>query len=96
MASVILPGKSAGKCVRRETIARCNVLSVSPVPEDHLMLRHILDSALWQVSAVATRRGAIERLGGSAVSVIVCESVLEDEPGRTSWNAIKPAPMRRR
>ena len=42
------------------------------------MLRHVLDSALWKVSGVATRRSAIERLGASAVSVIVCESVLDD------------------
>ena len=42
------------------------------------MLRHILDGAVWQVSAVATRRSAIERLHASAVSVVVCESVLED------------------
>lgn len=79
MAGLILPGKpTAAKRARRETRARFSVLSVSPMPEDHLMLRHVLDGALWQVSAVATLRGAIERLRASAVSVVVCESVLED------------------
>jgi DNA-binding response OmpR family regulator len=79
MTGLILPGKSTkAKGTRRETQSRFSVLSVSPMPEDHLMLRHILDSALWKVSAVATRRSAIERLRASAVSVVICESVLED------------------
>ncbi len=78
MAALILPRELAPKRPRRETLARFSVLSVSPVPQDHLMLRHILDGALWQVSAVATRRGAIERLGAGTFSVVVCESVLED------------------
>lgn len=78
MAGLILPGKSImAKRARRET-ARFSVLSVSPMPEDHLMLRQVLDSALWKVSGVATRHSAIERLRASAVSVIVCESVLDD------------------
>lgn len=63
---------------RIRPIARSTVLSVSPAPQDHLMLRHALDCARWRVLAVATRRGAIERLRVNAVSAIVCESVLED------------------
>jgi CheY-like chemotaxis protein len=79
MAALIISGASVeAKRPRRETLTRFNVLSVSPVPRDHHMLRHILDAGLWQISAVATRREAIERLGVSAVSVVVCESVLED------------------
>lgn len=62
----------------RAAVTRFTVLSVSPVPQDHLMLRHALDSAKWRVVAVATRRGALERLRVNTVSVIVCESVLED------------------
>lgn len=52
MAGLILPGKSImAKRARRET-ARFSVLSVSPMPEDHLMLRQVLDSALWKVSGL--------------------------------------------
>src|SRR5215469_2930781 len=63
---------------RVRAATRLTVLSVSPAPQDHLMLRHALDCARWRVLAVATRRGALERLRANAVSVIVCESVLED------------------
>ena len=63
---------------RIRAVTRFTVLSVSPAPQDHLMLRHVLDCTRWRVLAVATRRGALERLRTHAVSVIVCESVLED------------------
>jgi DNA-binding response OmpR family regulator len=68
----------SGSYRARAAVTRFTVLSVSPVPQDHLMLRHALDSAKWRVVAVATRRGALERLRVNTVSVIVCESVLED------------------
>ena len=42
------------------------------------MLRHALDCSRWRVLAVATRRGALERLRANAISVIICESVLEN------------------
>ena len=68
----------SGSYRARAAVTRSTVLSVSPTPQDHLMLRHALDSAKWRVLAVATRRGALERLRVNTVSVIVCESVLED------------------
>jgi DNA-binding response OmpR family regulator len=68
----------SGNYRARAVVTRFTVLSVSPAPQDHLMLRHALDCAKWRVLAVATRRGALERLRVNPVSVIICESVLED------------------
>jgi DNA-binding response OmpR family regulator len=79
MPDLIVSGTTrTPKPARLETPPRFRVLSVSPMPQDHLMLRHALDAGLWQVLAVATRRGALGRLRANTVSVIVCESVLED------------------
>jgi DNA-binding response OmpR family regulator len=78
MPDLIMSGTSTTTKVAHPETQALSVLSVSPMPEDHLMLRRILNGPLWRVSAVATRRGAIERLRAIAVSVIVCESVLED------------------
>lgn len=72
------PRVVSGSYRARAVVTRLNILSVSPMPQDHLMLRHALDSARWRVLAVATRRGAVDRLRVNPVSAIVCESVLED------------------
>lgn len=68
----------SGSYRARPAVTRFTVLSVSPAPQDHLLLRHALDSSRWRVLAVATRRGALDRLRVHAVSAIVCESVLAD------------------
>jgi DNA-binding response OmpR family regulator len=79
MAGLLIPGRSgAAKPARSETLVPLRALSVSPVAEDHHMLRHVLDGALWRISTAATLHGAIQSLRTKVFSVIVCESVLED------------------
>jgi DNA-binding response OmpR family regulator len=68
----------SGNYRARAVAARFTVLSVSPMPQDHLMLRQALDCARWRVLPVATRRGALDRMRVHPVSVIICESMLED------------------
>jgi DNA-binding response OmpR family regulator len=66
------------KCMRHESLGRLKILSISPMPEDHLMLVQILDVVLWQISGVTTCREAIEHLRTEAFSAVLCESALED------------------
>ena len=65
-----------------------SVLSVSPRPDDHAALRLILDGIAWRLSAVANCHEAIEHLHRDPVSVVLCESVLEDGTWKDILNHI--------
>jgi len=54
------------------------VLSVSKDAQDHSTLRRILSGLPWLVSAAANYRQAVRQLSREKVSVIFCESLLED------------------
>jgi DNA-binding response OmpR family regulator len=71
-----LTGKMKGRLA--ENCSPVRVLSVSPNLEDHAILRRILHGLPWEVSAVANCKEAIGRLSREPVSLIFCESVLED------------------
>jgi DNA-binding response OmpR family regulator len=61
----------------RESL-RIRVLSVSKDPQDHSTLRRILSGLPWLVSVAANCRQAVRQLSREKVSVIFCESLLED------------------
>ena len=69
-----------GKMKRRlaENGSPVRVLSVSPNPEDHAVLRRILRGLPWAVLAVGNCKEAIGQLSREPVLLIFCESVLED------------------
>lgn len=54
------------------------VLSVSPVPEDHQALRHLLKDPPWSITAVAGCSEAIARLTWDRIDIVICESRLPD------------------
>jgi len=54
------------------------VLSVSKDAEDHVTLRRILSGLPWVISAAPNCRQAIRQLSREKISVIFCESLLED------------------
>lgn len=54
------------------------VLCISKDAEDHSTLRRILSGLPWLVSAAANCRQAVRQLSREKVSVIFCESLLED------------------
>jgi DNA-binding NtrC family response regulator len=76
-ASAADDAASSRKLVRRQKPEQISVLCVSPDPQDLRTLRRVLDST-WQVAAVATCRECAEWVQETSVSVIVCESRLED------------------
>jgi CheY-like chemotaxis protein len=84
------PGKAvkpqAGKTGRRaaEDGSQIRVLSVSRYPDDHATLRRILSGLPWVVSAVANCRQAVGQMSREEISVIFCESLLEDG----TWKSI--------
>jgi len=70
----------AGNVSRRTTGDKpeIHVLSVSKNAEDHVTLRRILSGLPWVVSAAANCRQAVKQLSREKISVIFCESLLED------------------
>jgi DNA-binding NtrC family response regulator len=68
-------------------VANC-VLSVSPLAADHVTLRNILEGLAWNVTSAANCRQAMEQLRRTRVSVILCESVLEDGTWKDILNHI--------
>ena len=61
-----------------ENSSDVRVLSISQDPEDHATLRRILSGLSWVVSTAANCRQAVRKLSLEEVSVIFCESLLED------------------
>jgi len=55
-----------------------SLLSVTSVAADRAALRDILQGSAWQMTAAANCREAVEELRRDHVSVIVCESALDD------------------
>jgi CheY-like chemotaxis protein len=75
----------AGEISQREAhSARIRVLSVSKDALDHVTLRRILSRLPWAVSAAANCRQAVRELSRKKISVIFCESLLEDG----TWKSI--------
>jgi len=68
-----------------------SALSISPRTEDHAALRRMLDELAWEVSAAANCHEAIERLRRQHVSVVLCDSVLEDGTWKDILNHISRA-----
>ncbi len=68
-----------------------SALSISPKAEDHTVLCRMLEEMAWEVSAVANCCEAIERLRREHVSVVLCESVLEDGTWKDILNHISGA-----
>ena len=54
------------------------VLSVSPAADDHAFLNNVLEPSSWELYRAGNCQDAIERLRANPVSVVFCESVLED------------------
>jgi len=54
------------------------ILSVSPFAEDHMALRRILRQPQWHISTASSCIEAADRLYGSYVAIVVCESDLPD------------------
>lgn len=82
-ASLDFPGKeveyAAGNISRRELDSTpIRVLSVSKDASDHVTLRRILSGLPWSVSAAANCRQAVRELSREKISIIFCESLLED------------------
>lgn len=79
-ASLDRPDKlPAGKISRRERDSTpIRVLSVSRDASDHLTLQRILSGLPWAVSAAANCSQAVRELSREKISVIFCESLLED------------------
>jgi len=66
-----------------------HILSISPTAEDHEALRRVMDGFMWQLSAVATCAEGLTQLCRDQVSVIFCESVLEDGTWKDILNHLK-------
>ena len=64
--------------------SQIRVLSISKHPEDHATLRRILTGLPWEVSAVTNCRQAVGQLTREQISLIFCESLLEDG----TWKSI--------
>ena len=82
-ASLDRPGKEvnlpAGKISRREADSTpIRVLSVSRDASDHLTLQRILSGLPWAISAAANCSQAVRELSREKISVIFCESLLDD------------------
>jgi len=54
------------------------MLFISPTAEDHAALRHITSNLAWEVSIVTNCNEARDKLRQDQVSVVLCESALED------------------
>ena len=61
-----------------EGSSRIHVLSISPNSEDHVMLRRVLSGLPCEISTVANCRQAAAQLSRGRISVVFCESLLED------------------
>jgi len=88
-ASLDSPGTEVnllrGKISRRDAdFTPVRVLSVSRDASDHVTLRRILSGLPWSVSAAANCRQAVRELSRKKISVIFCESLLEDG----TWKSI--------
>jgi CheY-like chemotaxis protein len=61
-----------------EDCSQIRVLSISRNAEDHTALRRILSGLPWVVSAAANCQQAVKQLCREKISLIFCESLLED------------------
>lgn len=68
--------KPAGRAPHDRTSK--TMLFISPTAEDHAALRQITSSLDWEVSIVTNFNEARDKLRQAHVSVILCESALED------------------
>jgi DNA-binding NtrC family response regulator len=57
---------------------RIRVLFISPNREDHATLRRVLEGLPCEILTVANCRQAAAQLGRERISVVFCESLLED------------------
>ena len=69
-----------GKTSRREPEGspKIRALSISKHAEDHATLRRLLSGLPWVVTTAANCRQAVRQMSQERVSVIFCESLLED------------------
>ena len=69
-------GKTSGR--GPEDSIQIHALSISRYAEDHATLRRLLSGLPWVVSTAANCRQAVRELSLAKISVIFCESLLED------------------
>jgi DNA-binding response OmpR family regulator len=55
-----------------------HVLSISPAAEDHIILSGLSDGLAWRFSGVANCSDALAVLTRNTVSIIFCETIMED------------------
>jgi CheY-like chemotaxis protein len=69
-----------GKTSRRgpEDSPQIRALSISKHAEDHATLRRLLSGLHWVVKTAANCRQAVRQMSQEQISVIFCESLLED------------------
>jgi len=77
------------KDVRGAHQGRSLALCISPAKDDQATLRRILDGIAWQLCAVRSCHEAIEQLQRGAVSIILCDSELEDGTWKDVLNHIR-------
>jgi CheY-like chemotaxis protein len=61
-----------------EDCSRIRVLSISPNLEDHAALRRVLEGLTCEISTAVNCRQAAAQLSREQISVVFCESLLED------------------
>ncbi len=84
---------SAGQVSQRHADSTpIRVLSVSRDASDHLTLRRILSGLPWAVSAAANCCQAVGKLRREKISVIFCESLLEDGTWKSILGHIRGEP----
>ena len=76
------PGKMSRRAA--QDCSQIRVLSISRHADDHATLRRILGGLAWVVSAVPNCQEAVKQLSREKISVIFCESLLEDG----TWKSI--------
>lgn len=67
------------------------ILSISPDPEDHNALRHILQGHGWQISTVRTCSDATSHLVVQPAPIIVCEKEIADGTWKDVLNLVLPS-----
>jgi DNA-binding response OmpR family regulator len=73
-----------------------SVLAVTPADDDQVLLEHVFSHSNWRLDRVRTCREALEFLGRTEVSVIICAAALPDASWKELLNEVKqqPAPPR--
>jgi DNA-binding response OmpR family regulator len=77
------------KHVPEERHGRNRALCISPAKDDQAALRRILDGIAWRLCAVSSCHEAVEQLRRGSVSIVLCDSELEDGSWKDVLNHIR-------